>query len=157
MDSHTADGYSEREIAAIEAVVAELERAQQTELPDEFVSPFRADAVWTTAHGKRLTGRDEIEEFTPRVLPGAMRASTARYEVSHVAFVRPDAVVQIRQHPITHGGMPISDEPEGRPMYIMAKEEGVWKIVAGQNTHVRVPERSPSPAPPSTAARRTRR
>lgn len=125
------------EIGAIRRVVAELERAQQHELVDAFVALFRPDAVWTTGGGKQLIGRDAIAEFTARVLPGAMRASTARYEVVHVVFVRPDvAVVNARQRPITHDGRPIADQPEGRPTYVMSREGGEWKLVAGQNTLV---------------------
>ena len=67
----------EAEIEAIKGVVATLEHSQQNELVDEFVGLFRADAVWTTGHGKQLIGRDAISAFTHQVLPGAMRDSTA--------------------------------------------------------------------------------
>jgi uncharacterized protein (TIGR02246 family) len=128
----------EHDLAAIRGVVAELERAQQHELPDAFIALFRPDAVWTTAHGKRLVGRDEIAAFTHKVLPGAMKESTASYEVTHVVFARPDvAVVQVRQRPIKHGGEPLDDQPEGRPVYVMANEPEGWKLVAGQNTQVK--------------------
>ena len=126
------------QVLAIKGVVAELERAQQRELPDAFIALFLPDAVWTTAHGNRLIGRDEIADFTRRVLPGAMKESTATYEVTHVVFVRPDVVaVQVRQRPVTLAGEPLTDQPEGRPMYVMALEQGEWKIVAGQNTQVK--------------------
>jgi uncharacterized protein (TIGR02246 family) len=58
------------EIAAIHQLVADVERVQQLELVDEFVAMFREDAIWTTAAGKRLFGRDAIAEFTAQVLPG---------------------------------------------------------------------------------------
>ena len=90
------------EIEAIKRVVSVLEHAQQNELPDEFVGLFRQDAIWTTGGGKRLIGRDEISAFTHQVLPGAMKDSTATYEVTHVLFVRPDvAAVKVRQRPVT--------------------------------------------------------
>jgi uncharacterized protein (TIGR02246 family) len=124
---------------AVEAVVAELERAQQQEDVDAFVGLFRHDAVWTTAAGMRLVGREGIASFTAEVLPGAMRESTARYDVEHVVLVRPDvAVVQVRQHPITHAGEPVGDVPEGRPTYVLAREGDRWLLVAGQNTQVMV-------------------
>jgi uncharacterized protein (TIGR02246 family) len=125
------------EIEAIREVVASLENAQQNELPDEFVALFRPDAIWTTAHGKLLMGRDEISEFTHRVLPGAMQESTATYELAHVVFVRPDvAAVKVRQRPVTLDGRPIEDQNEGSPLYVMAKENGHWRLVACQNTEV---------------------
>jgi uncharacterized protein (TIGR02246 family) len=125
------------EIEAIKQVVATLEHSQQNELPDEFVGLFRHDAIWTTAHGRRLVGRDEIAAFTHRVLPGAMKESTATYEVAHVLFVRPDvAAVKVRQRPVALDGRPIEGESEGSPLYVMAKEDGQWQLVAGQNTVV---------------------
>jgi uncharacterized protein (TIGR02246 family) len=125
------------EIEAIKRVVGVLEHAQQNELPDEFVGLFRQDAIWTTGGGKRLIGRDEISAFTHQVLPGAMKESTATYEVSHVLFIRPDvAAVKVRQRPVTLHGEPIDGQNEGSPLYIMAKEDGQWRLVAGQNTVV---------------------
>ena len=130
---HTRDA----EIEAIKRVVSVLEHAQQNELPDEFVGLFRQDAIWTTGGGKRLIGRDEISAFTHQVLPGAMKTSTATYQVAHVLFVRPDVVaVKVRQRPVTLDGEPIEGQKEGSPLYIMAKEGGQWCLVAGQNTLV---------------------
>ena len=125
------------EIEEIKQVVSVLEHAQQNELPDEFVGLFRQDAIWTTGGGKRLIGRDEISAFTHQVLPGAMKTSTATYQVAHVLFVRPDvAAVKVRQRPVTLDGEPIEGQSEGSPLYIMAKEGGQWCLVAGQNTLV---------------------
>ncbi len=93
--------------------------------------------MWTTAHGKKLIGRDEISEFTERVLPGAMRTSTATYSVEQVLFVRPDVVVvNARQRPVHLDGTPLPDTPEGRPVYVLAKDADGWRIAAGQNTQV---------------------
>jgi uncharacterized protein (TIGR02246 family) len=138
MDTTNLDAQTrEAEIEAIKQVVATLEHAQQNELPDEFVSLFRPDAIWTTAGGKRLTGRDEISAFTHQVLPGAMKDSTATYEVVQVLFIRPDvAAVKVRQRPVTLDGRPIEGQNEGSPLYVMAKENGQWRLVACQNTEV---------------------
>jgi uncharacterized protein (TIGR02246 family) len=125
-------------IAAIHQVVATLQHAQQHELPEEFIGLFRADAIWTTAHGRRLVGRDEIAAFTRRVLPGAMRESTATYDVVQVLFIRPDvAAVKVRQRPVSLTGEPLAGQDEGSPLYVMAEEDGRWLIVVGQNTIVR--------------------
>jgi uncharacterized protein (TIGR02246 family) len=131
--AHAVDG----EIQAIKQVVATLEHAQQHELVSEFVGLFRPDAIWTTGGGKLLTGRDEIAAFTRTVLPGAMKDSTATYDVVHVLFIRPDvAAVKVRQRPVTLDGQPIPGENEGSPVYIMAKEADGWRLVVGQNTVV---------------------
>jgi uncharacterized protein (TIGR02246 family) len=128
---------SDTEIAAIHDVVATLQHAQQNELPEEFIGLFREDAIWTTAHGRRLDGRAAIAEFTRRVLPGAMADSTATYEPVQVLFIRPDvAAVKVRQRPVAWTGEPLPGESEGSPLYVMAKEDGRWVIVVGQNTIV---------------------
>ncbi|GAA2433518.1 SgcJ/EcaC family oxidoreductase [Streptomyces macrosporus] len=138
MNAETDDRRTyETETEAIRQVVATLQHAQRNELVEEFVSLFRHDAIWTTGHGRRLFGRDEIAAFTRRVLPGAMRESAAVYEVEHVLFIRPDvAAVKVRQRPVTLDGEPIEGERGGSPLYVMAKENGRWLLVACQNTPV---------------------
>jgi uncharacterized protein (TIGR02246 family) len=129
-------------LAEIEDIVARLEHAQQHESVEEFVALFRADAIWTTGGGRRLFGRDEIAAFTGQVLPGSAAASTATYRVEHVLFIRPDvAAVKVRQRPVALDGTPIEDADEGSPLYVMAKEDGRWLLVAGQNTLVPVSPR----------------
>lgn len=136
METTVADQQTqEAEIAEIKQVIARLERAQQNELPEAFVGLFRADAIWTTGHGKRLTGRGEISSFTYQVLPGAMENSTATYEVVDVLFIRPDvAAVKAHAQYWTLEGEPLGNA--GTPLYVMAKEDGQWRLVACQNTEV---------------------
>jgi uncharacterized protein (TIGR02246 family) len=125
------------EIEAIRQVVATIQHTQQNELPGDFVALFREDAMWTTGHGKRLFGRDEISAFTHQVLPGSMKQSTATYDVEHVLFIRSDvAAVKVRQRPVTLDGEPIEGQNEGSPLYVMAKDDGRWRLVACQNTLV---------------------
>lgn len=130
----------QQDVALIAVRVAELERSQQQERVDDFMRLLTPEAVWVTAHGKRLTGWNEINEFTQIVLPGAMKDSTASYEVVHISFVRPDvAVVNVRQRPVTHDGEPLEGLPEGSPVYVMVKDSSQWKIAAGQNTLIKEP------------------
>src|SRR5690349_12516597 len=120
--SPTSNGAPSTVIDAVSAVVTELQRTQHAEDVDGFVALFHPDAVWVTAHGKRLIGRDEIAAFTATVLPGATASSRSWYEVVHVAAIRPDVVaVGVRQWATTLEDVPL-DEPEGRPTYIMATD-----------------------------------
>jgi len=130
----------DHELEAITAVVAALEHSQRHELVDEFVGLFSEHAIWTTAHGRRLFGREEIAAFTRQVLPGAMAGLVPSYRVEHVVLVRPDvAAVKVVQRYATTEGLPAEGEPQGSPLYVMAKEDGQWRLVAGQNTIVRDP------------------
>ncbi|MEE1939370.1 SgcJ/EcaC family oxidoreductase [Streptomyces sp. TRM 70361] len=121
------------DIKAIEQVVATVEHSQQHKDPDEFLSLFHRDAVWTTAHGKVLIGLDAVSEFTRRVLPAAHWDGRVTYEVAHVLFIRPDvAAVKVRQR-----YLPPGDGSEGAPLYVMARQDdGRWLLTACQNTVV---------------------
>ncbi|MEU6482956.1 SgcJ/EcaC family oxidoreductase [Streptomyces sp. NPDC046887] len=140
---------------AITAFVAEVQRAQQAALAEEFLTGFRPDALWTTAHGRRLIGFDTIADFTRKVLPPTADSDiTATYEVEHILFIREDiAAVKIRQRPVTRDGRFLDEvfhghpdpsalveaHPDGlpgSPLYILAKDGGVWRIAAAQNTVV---------------------
>ena len=46
------------------------------------------------------------------------------------------AAVKVRQRPVTLDGRPIEGQNEGSPLYVMAKENGQWRLVACQNTEV---------------------
>ncbi|MEV7341732.1 SgcJ/EcaC family oxidoreductase [Streptomyces sp. NPDC093544] len=136
MNATVIDGQiQEAEIVAIKKVIAVLEHSRQNELVDEFIRLFRSDAIWTTGHGKRLTGRDEISALTHQVLPGAMKDSTAKYEVVHVLFIRPEvAAVKAHAQYLTLDGQPIGNP--GTPLYVIAKEDGQWRLAACQNTEI---------------------
>lgn len=128
----TTTGAREAEIDAIRQVIATVEHAQNNELPEEFLSVFRADAIWTTGGGKRLFGLDEIAAFTRRVLPGGMRDQTVTFELEHVLYIRPDvAAVKLRQFHRTPDGQEV-----GSPLWVMAKEDGRWRLTACQNISV---------------------
>ena len=127
----------EVDVEAMKRVVATVQHATQNELVDEFVGLFRGDAIWTTGGGKRLFGRDEIAAFTRQVLPGGMKGLTISMEVTHVLFIRADvAAVKVRQVYTSSNGQPHESEGEGTPMFVMAKEDGQWRLVAYQNTGV---------------------
>ncbi|MBT2902102.1 SgcJ/EcaC family oxidoreductase [Streptomyces sp. McG3] len=145
----------QEDVDAIVAFVAGVQHAQQNALPDAFLGGFREDAIWTTAHGRRLTGLPEISAFTRKVLPPqADSPVTATYTVDLILFVRPDiAAVKIRQRPATRDGVYLDEifhgqedpsalvaaHPEavpGTPTYFLAKDDGVWRIAAAQNTQV---------------------
>ncbi|MFF4880835.1 SgcJ/EcaC family oxidoreductase [Micromonospora sp. NPDC000668] len=122
----------EADVEAIKQVVASVEHSQNNELPDEFIDLFRADAIWTTGHGRRLFGREAISVFTRQVLPGGMRDTSVTFDIEHVLFIRPDVVaVKVRQVYQTPDGQEV-----GTPMFVMAKEEGQWRLTACQNTSV---------------------
>ncbi|WP_374777510.1 SgcJ/EcaC family oxidoreductase [Streptomyces sp. NBC_01310] len=121
------------DIEAIGRLVATVEHSQRNKDPEEFLSLFHPDAIWTTAHGKVLIGLDAISDFTRKVLPAASWDGEVTYEVVHVLFIRPDvAAVKVRQRYVSPG-----EESEGAPLYVISKHpDGRWLLTACQNTGV---------------------
>lgn len=128
---------SQSDIDDVCATIVAFERAQQHEDVDAFMALFLPEAVWTTGHGMRLEGAKVIEDFTRKVLPGAMKESMATYTPERIFFVTPDvAIVNILQQPVTLTGAILPDEPVGVPVQVLYKIDGIWKIAAAQNTQV---------------------
>ena len=120
------------DVDALVKRVAELERTQQQEDVQGFLALFDPLAVWVTGGGKRLIGLDIISDFTRSVLPGAMSDGSVRYEVEHILFISPDAALTgVRQQYVDLEGRPTS---AGLPSYVWRRTDGVWRIIAGQNT-----------------------
>ncbi|MFD6873668.1 MULTISPECIES: SgcJ/EcaC family oxidoreductase [unclassified Streptomyces] len=121
------------EIEAIHQLVATVEHSQRNKDPEEFLSLFHPEAIWTTAHGKILLGFDAIAEFTRSVLPAASWDGEVSYEVAHVLFIRPDvAAVKVSQIYRSADG-----ESRGAPLYVVSKQDdGRWLLTACQNTGV---------------------
>ena len=116
-------------------LVAGLERTQQTEDADGFLSLFDEEAVWVTGGGRRLIGLDTISEFTRSVLPGAFAdGGSVTYEVEHLLFLSDDVVLTgVRQQYIDRLGSPSG---QGLPSYVWRRIGGSWKMAVGQNTAV---------------------
>lgn len=138
-----AEQTDQADVEAIKQVVATVEHAQRNELPEEFLGLFRADAIWTTGAGKRLFGLDEISAFTRQALPGGMKGKglSVAMEVAHVLFIRVDvAAVKVRQQYSNLDGSLVNNQDivfnEGTRLFVMAKEDGQWRLVACQNTEV---------------------
>jgi uncharacterized protein (TIGR02246 family) len=63
-----------------------------------------------------------------------MADGSVTYEVEHVLFVAPDVVLTgVNQEYIDLNGAHVS---AGLPSYVWRRRDGVWRIIAGQNTGV---------------------
>jgi len=122
------------DIATIHQFVAAVEASQRRRSPDDFIALFLPDAVWVTGGGIRLTGRDEIDNFTRRVLTPALGDVHATYRVEHALFVDENvAAVNVRATPVHGDGTRIEDEPEGTKLYVLKRTAEGWKFASSHN------------------------
>lgn len=122
------------DIAAIHNFVAAVEASQRNRSPGDFIGLFAPDAVWVTGGGIRLTGRDEIDAFTRRVLTPALGDVHATYKVEHVLFVDDDvAAVNVRATPVRADGTRIEGELEGSKLYVLKRSADGWKFASSHN------------------------
>ena len=128
---HAAD------VAAIEAIVADVEQGfneNDADLMDRHVAD---DATIVTALGRELHGRAEIDAASRAGLAGPLADQRARYLVTDVTFVRPDvALAHKRAWAVDADGRDLDVGHAMVALYVLTEEEGRWQVRARQNTLV---------------------
>jgi uncharacterized protein (TIGR02246 family) len=125
------------DLASIRRFVQVVENTQWQRNADAFLALFAPDAVWTNPMGRRLTGLDEISDFTRKGLKMSPTDVFATYEVEHVSFLGDDvAVVNVRSRAVTADRTPIPGEPDGANLYVLVRHKKDWLLAAGHNTFV---------------------
>ena len=128
---HAAD------VAAIHRFVQVVENTQWQRNADAFLALFAPDAVWTNPVGRRLTGIEEIADFTRKGLSMSPKDVFATYEVEHVGFLGNDvALVNVRSRAVRADRTPIPGEPNGAKLYVLVRHKKDWLLAAGHNTFV---------------------
>ena len=119
--------------AAVRATVGSLERAFNAHDAIALSEHFAEEASWSTVAGQRLDGREAIADFAARKMP-ELADQFARYEVARLLPIRPDVfAVNVVQTPTTKSGGAV-DGAKAVALYVIAEEDGEWKIAAGQNS-----------------------
>ena len=128
---------SAADVAAIEAIVADVERGfndNDAELMNRHVAD---DAVIVDALGRERRGRAEIMEASVAGLAGPLADQRARYLVTDVTFVRPDvALAHKRAWAVDGTGVDIDVDHAMVALYVLTRDDGRWTIRARQNTLV---------------------
>jgi uncharacterized protein (TIGR02246 family) len=125
------------DIAAIHAVIADVELGYNTKDAVPAVEHFGADALVVNAAGAVVEGWDAIEEAHREGFAGFLKDGFVRYEVGPVTFVRPDVAIALKQARATEeDGTPIDVDPAMRALYVLVRQDGRWWIAARGNTLV---------------------
>lgn len=128
---HTAD------IAAIEQLIADVQRGYNTNDAELMVSGFTANAVAGNAVGTLISGYDALLDSGRRGLAGFLKNEYVRYDVTGITFLRPDiALAHKAARATTPDGELIDRSPAMVALYVLVKEGDQWWVAARQNTLV---------------------
>jgi uncharacterized protein (TIGR02246 family) len=126
------------DLAAIEQIVADAEKAFNTNDPDLLTAPFAANASVVNAMGALLSGRDAIDGANRAGLAGFLRDEYVSYTVREVVFLRSDVAIAYKDaRATTADGALLDTDPAMRALYVLVREGGRWWVAARQNTLVR--------------------
>ncbi|QVQ54210.1 SgcJ/EcaC family oxidoreductase [Spiractinospora alimapuensis] len=130
-------GDHEADRVAIAAIVKDVEDGFNGNDAGLLVEHFAENGYTVNAFGGVLTGRGAMAETNAALLAGPLREETARYELDHVEFLRPDVAVARKLAWATDAdGTPRSERHSMIATYVLVKEGDRWWVTARQNTTV---------------------
>jgi uncharacterized protein (TIGR02246 family) len=126
------------DIAAIRAVIAEIETGFNEHDAERSVAQFTDDATAVNVGGTLIAGRDALLDAHRAGFAGPLGDQYARYELGEITFLRPDvAVAHKRARATDADGNPIDLDHTMIALYVFVREDGRWRVAARQNTLVR--------------------
>jgi uncharacterized protein (TIGR02246 family) len=121
--------------ASIHDVLAKLNDGWRNGDGAAFAAPFAEDALYITATGERLAGRQEIAEQHQRIFDGIFKGTRLGGAFQQIKSVSPDVVlVQSVGGILFPGETDTAVKPNGIATTVLAKRDGAWQIVSFQNT-----------------------
>ena len=125
------------DVEAIRQVIADTERAFNTNDAELLVEHFAENATAVGVTGAQLDGRAAVLVAGRALFAGALRGQRVRYELADVLFVRPDvALAHKHATAVDAQGAPIGVGHAMTALYVLVREDGRWWIAARQNTLV---------------------
>ncbi len=136
----TARTAPDDEIAAIQQAVAEAEKYQSDVA--RLVALHTADTIIVNIAGRRVLGREAFQQAKAAALKTPMAKVFTKSEIVDIRFVRPDVAlvscvkrVSDERDPVVKGND--ADPPvAGALTYVVAKQEGAWRIALAQITPI---------------------
>ena len=130
---------TEQDRAALESIVADLEKAWNAGDGSAFARHFTDDADFVNVFGFYGKGRQPIADAHDRIFSTVYKGSVNRYVVKQARMLAPNvALVHIRATLDVPIGPP-SGRFEALPSAVFVREGGEWKIAAFHNTLIQEP------------------
>jgi uncharacterized protein (TIGR02246 family) len=131
------DLVDDRDRAAIEAVIANVEHGFNANDADVSCRDFTANARTITALGVRVQWWDALLDAHRVGFAGPLGDQYARYRVADVVFLRPDVAFAFKQAwEADADGTTLSDVPAMVALCVLVCERDRWWIAARANTLV---------------------
>ena len=128
------------DVAAIEAVIADHERAFNTKDPELLAAHFRTRSWAVGVNGVEIEGRSALVAAARAAFAGPLAEGRARYRPGDVEFLGEDvAICHMYATATTDEGELIGPDPAMIALYVFCRESGEWVVVARQNTLVPAP------------------
>jgi uncharacterized protein (TIGR02246 family) len=139
-----AQGNAAQDEAALHALVAAQAEAWNRGDAVAWSKDFTEDAYFINIVGTVFEGRAQIEERHAAIFATVFKGSQTQVSVKKLLFPEADIAVVDMVHEVTgHSRLPpgVQNTEAGllrtRMRYVMKKDSGQWRIVAGQNTDVK--------------------
>ncbi|MFB7722457.1 SgcJ/EcaC family oxidoreductase [Nocardia sp. NPDC056100] len=128
---HTAD------IAAITQVIANAQRAFNTNDAELMAADYAANASAGNAVGMVMHGADTVRAASEAGLAGFLKDQFVRYDIADITFPRADvALVHKLARETTATGELVDQDPAMVALYVLIKENGRWWTIARHNTPI---------------------
>lgn len=126
--------------AAVRRLVAEAD-AYQSDV-EQFLALHTAEVVLVNIAGRRVLGRDTLEQAMRQALASPLAKVFTSLEVEDVRFIRPDVAIVSCLKQVSDERDPSTKESDGTPpprgslTFVMVKEQAGWRIASAQTTPV---------------------
>lgn len=125
------------DVRAIERIVAVQQEAFNTKDPDLFASSWRERSWAVSVTGDELEGREALRAAAERGFAGPLADQFARYRPGTVELLGEDvAILHVYARASDATGTPIDVGHAMVALYVFARGDDGWQIVARQNTLV---------------------
>jgi pyridoxamine 5'-phosphate oxidase family protein len=137
---------SQRANEAVVELVEELQAGWDQHDADITDRPLASDALWGSPYGATLQGYEKLHDIHIRLKKQDKGGPSSRFEIVGVLAPAPNvAIAQVRRVALDANGKALEptsdlDGPFSEmALYVLARRDRKWWVVAGQNTPIRPP------------------
>jgi uncharacterized protein (TIGR02246 family) len=125
--------------AALEAIVAGLEKAWNSGDGTGYGSHFTEDADFVNIFGHHGKGRQAIAAAHDQIFSTVYKGSVNRLELTGTRMLAPNVALAHMRASLEVPAGPMAGRIEALPSAVLVRDQGGWKIAAFHNTRMQAP------------------